>query len=443
MTDLMKKENDDLMRNFLNRTFFTAWKPENKDNKDYINYRGLELQVNGFCDLECKYCYYAKFQDQLYPTKIASKKNILKNLDLVLDWLEKNGLEPELELFSGELFFQDIGYEVLERIIDWQNKNNNKNHIAIPTNYSFIFDEDKIKRLENLFEKCDGRIFLSCSVDGKYCDANRPFKTGKIRTDEYYDRMFRFAKKWGFGFHPMIYSENIENWKDNWLWFQNNLKKYEIPFDQIYLLEVRNVEWNKRQIREYYKFIRFVLNWTWNFVKDNVAPEQFPKFIFDKKLFNMFNIFSTTIRGLGCSMQSTSQLRLGDLTSSVCHRTAYKAHNLWRFKVENDAISGVEAINYNLAIAAASYDFKNSPFCNYCSIRELCTGQCLGSMYETNGDPFTPIPTVCAVEHAKVAAIFDELKDLGLHTHFYDWAQAKQSSMKLYYEYLQGEGNAI
>ena len=237
----------------------------------------------------------------------------------------------------------------------------------------------------------------------------------------------------------MIYSENIEKWKDNFLWWQENFEKYGIPFDHLYLLEVRNAEWNKEQLREFYKFIRFVVNWTWNFVKDQVSPEKFPLFVFDKKLFNLFTMFSTTIRGLGCSMQSTSQLRLGDLTASICHRAAYKAHNLWRFKVEGNRISGVEAKNYNLAIAAASHDYKNSPFCNYCSIRELCTGQCLGSMYETTGDPFTPIPTVCALEHAKVGAVLDELRALNLHHHFYEWAEHKKASMKIYYKYLQGE----
>ena len=434
---IMKKENDQVIENFLNRTFFAAWRKENIDNHEkYGNYRGLEVQVNGSCDLKCKYCYYAKHKKDLYPSTIAGKSNVLKNLDMLLAWLKKNELYPHLEIFSGELFFQEVGFKVLERLVEWQNENEIKHPISIPTNYSFIFDEDKIERLEKIFELSKARIFLSCSVDGKYCDENRPFIDNKIRTDEYYDRMFQFAKKHNFGFHPMIYNEKIENWKKNWLWFQENMEKYDIPITHIYLLEVRNVEWNKKQIQEYYKFIRFVLNWTWNKIKDQVSPEKFPQYVFDNKLFNMFNMFSTTNRGLGCSMQSTLQLRLGDLTTSVCHRTAYKAHNLWRFKTDGKEITGIEALNYNLAIAAASYDYRNSPFCNYCTIREFCTGQCLGSMYETNGDPFMPIPTVCAVEHAKIAAILDELHDLGLWHHFYNWSIPKQPSMKVYYKYF-------
>ena len=440
MSEQMKKENDQVIENFLNRTFFSAWKPENVGNTiKYGNYNSLELQINAACDLKCKYCYYAKYKKDLYPAQISGKSNILKNLDMVLAWLKKNNYYPHLEIFSGEPFFQDIGFEVLERLIDWQNENEVRHAIMIPTNYSFIFDDDKIQRMEDLFAKSKERIFLSCSVDGKYSDANRPFIDGRIRDDEYYDRMFKFSKKHMFGFHPMIYSENIEQWPENWLWFQENMKKYEIPFTHIYLLEVRNKEWNKKQIMEYYKFVRFVMRWTWNHVKDHVIPEKFPKYVFDQKLFNMFNIFSTNHRGLGCSMQSTTQLRLGDLTTSVCHRAAYKGHNLWRFRTNDKEITGIEGLNINLAIAAASFDFKNSPFCNYCTIREFCTGQCLGSMYETTGDPFMPIPTVCALEHAKVAGILDELKELGLWQHFYNWTGVKQNSIKVYYEYMQKE----
>lgn len=437
MSELMKQENDQLVKNMLNRTFFTAWKPENKGNIKYLNYSKLELQVNGHCDLKCKYCYYAKYKKHLYPSKISKKSLILKNLDMVLNWLKKNKYQPEIELFSGELFFQDIGFEVLEKIVDWQNENNNTNPIVIPSNMSFIFDEEKIEKMESLFKKFKGRIFLSCSVDGKYCDSNRPFIDGKIRGDEYYKRMFEFAKKWEFGFHPMVYNEKIEDWKKNWLWWQENFEKYEIPFDRIYLLEVRNSEWNKKQIKHFYEFMRFVVNWAWMHLKEKgVSPEKFPELVFRHKLFNLFNMFTSTNRGLGCSMQSTIQLRLGDLTTSVCHRAAYDSHNLWKFVTDENEIVDIEAMNYNLYMATASFDYKNSPYCSYCTIRELCTGQCLGSMFETNGDPFIPIPTVCALEHAKVAGMMDELIDLDLFQYFYSWANKKQTSMRIYKDYF-------
>lgn len=433
MTSLMKKEDDQIIKGFLSRTFFDGWKPENAENPLYGNYKKLEIQVNAACDLKCKYCYYAKYKTDLYNPKIAKHSLVLKNLDMLLEWLTKNGLEPQIEIFSGELFMQDVGFEVLDRVIDWHIDNGVDTPIVVPSNFTFIMDDAKVERVESLLEKAQGRIALSCSVDGKLCDANRPFRKGDIiRDDAYYDKMFKFVKKWRFAFHPMVYSAEIEHWKDNFLWYQENMKKHDIPFVNIYLLEVRNAEWNKRQLREFYKFMRFLVNWTWNMSKDQVAPEMFPQYVFDNRVFNMFSMFGTVGRGVGCSMQSTIQLRLGDLTTSVCHRAAYKPHNLWKFVTDGKEIVDIKSLNHNLAIAVGSLDFKASPFCSYCSIRDLCNGQCLGAMYETTGDPFLPIPTVCALEHAKVAGMMDELKALGLYHHFYSWAQAKQYSMKVY-----------
>lgn len=442
MTSLMKMEDNQLTENFLNRTFFEAWKPENKDNILYGNYQALELQINAACDLKCKYCYYAKYKNELYNPSIAKHSVTLKNLDMVLNWLTENNYHPNIEIFSGEPYMQEIGFKVTERIAEWRKENNVKTNFMVPTNFTFLFDDERTKRVEDMIEKADGELCLSASVDGKYCDANRPFSNGKtFRDDAYYDKLFAFVAKHRYAFHPMIYGENIEHWKDNWLWFQENMKKHDIPFTAIYLLEVRNVEWTRQQLKEFYKFIRFVVNWSWNHVKDNVSPNNFPRFVFDHKLFNLFSMFGTVGRGLGCSMESTVQLRLGDLTTSVCHRAAYKPHNLWKFVTSNDKIVGVETLNPNLLLACNSFDFRSAPYCTYCSIRDLCNGQCLGAMYETHADLFTPIPTVCALEHMKVAAMLDELKELDLFQHFYNLVNMdKKKSLKVYDQIFSKEG---
>jgi len=431
-------ENEELTKNFLKRQFFDAWKNKTweKDEK-YLNSASLELQVSGTCDLKCKYCYYAKYSKDLYPAEISKKSLVLNNLDILLSWLEKNSYHPKIEIFSGELFVLSHGIEFLKRIIDWQIRNKNFEQIVIPTNMTFIFDDDKINQVEEVLEYANKngiKIYLSASVDGKYCDDNRPFINGKVRDDAYYDKLFAFAKKWNISFHPMIYSENIEKWLDNFLWFQDMFKKFDIPFYSLYLLEVRNAEWTKKQIKEFYKFIRGVINWIYTHI--NISPEEFPAYVFKHKLFNLFNIFSRIGRGLGCSMQSTIQLRMGDLTASVCHRAAYKLQNLWKFKVENNEIVDIESLNHNLLITSFSFDAKSLPMCESCPIRELCSSQCLGSMYETNGELFLPIPTVCAVEHAKVAAILDEIIDLDLYDHFYKFT-AKKDSLTLYRKYFR------
>lgn len=442
----LQKENSELVKSILERTYFTAWKNQRflKDSMLYGNYSHLELQISGSCDLKCSYCYYAKYSKELYPAKISGKKNVLKKLEMVLNWLDENQYYPRIELFSGEIFSQELGFKCLKRIIDWlKEKDIEEKMIVIPTNFSFIFDDEKTKRVDSLLNECKDnyiQLYLSCSIDGKYCDDNRPFKDGKIRDELYYDKLFRFCKKWNFNFHPMIYSKNIEKWKDNWLWFQDMFKKYEIHPENIYLLEVRNAEWTREQLKEFYNFFIFLYRWTFDYLQkiENIDIYQT---IFKSRIFNIFSILSKCGRGIGCSIQGALQLRLGDLTTSLCHRAAYKQHNLWRFKTDNNRITDIEGLNHNLMIAMFSADHSVFPMCETCFLKALCNYQCLGSMYETNKDPIAPIPTVCALEHIKAAALLNTLKEYNLHYGFLSKVDDKKyKAMKYYYNnFFKGE----
>jgi len=244
----MNNENNELVKNILDRTFFAAWKDKRHelDSYKYGNYNALELQVSAACDLNCTYCYYTKHSKDLYPAKLSKPDLVMKNLDILLRWLSKNKYYPKFDVFSGELFASKLGFEVVDRLVDWHISENVEGTIVIPTNFSFILDGAKTNKVEELLLKGkDHNIWvgLSASVDGKYADVNRPFRDDKnVRTEEYYDDVFKFAKKHCIAFHPMIYSNNIERWKDNFLWFQENFKKYDIPWLSMYLLEVRNVE---------------------------------------------------------------------------------------------------------------------------------------------------------------------------------------------------------
>jgi len=433
--EIMNNQNKEVLENILNRTFFSAWKKQNylKKPELYSNYSELELQVSASCDQNCSYCYYAKYGKDLYPAKIATFNTILTNLIIILEWLQEKKLYPKISLFSGELFSRPVGFIVLDSIINWYKLNKIKSEIIIPTNFSFILDKIKTQKIETMLEKAKKNkigLFLSASVDGKYCDINRPFKKNIERTDKYYDDIFKFCKKWNFSFHPMIYSKNVEKWIDNFLWFQEIFEKHDIDWKSLYLLEVRNQEWTIQQIKDFYKFIRFVVQWSYK--KSGVPKDQFPKFVFKNKLFNLFSMFARTGRGIGCSIQSTMQLRLGDLTTTLCHRNAYKELNLFKFNVKDNKISGIEDINLPLLISMYSAKSSNFPFCETCTINELCAGQCLGAMYEINQSNFIPIPSVCALEHVKVAAVLDELIDLDLFRFFYEEAIPKRESLKLY-----------
>ena len=54
------------------------------------------------------------------------------------------------------------------------------------------------------------------------------------------------------------------------------------------------------------------------------------------------------------------------------------------------------------------------PYCAECPINELCLGQCLGAQYESNKSLFVPIPTVCALEHAKLITALTKFEEYGV-----------------------------
>ncbi len=404
-------ENKKLLLNTLDSTFFRSWKEGREDNYDK-----LEIQVNAECDLKCSYCYYHKNKEILNPSKITDHKTLMDNLKILLSFLEDNALKPQIELFSGELFSQRIGYKIVDYIIEWQIRNSITNNIIIPSNFNFMHIDKRVSSIESLLQKAIDNgfmVILSCSIDGKYCDSNRPYRNCGMelkRTDEWYDKVFAFCAKWGFSFHPMIWKENIDKWIKNFQWFQYMLDRHNIPSWCIYLLEVRNDGWDEESCGELYKFIRYLVDWL--YTKYSSSPSTFGENVcFTKKGMNLFSSLSSCGRGIGCSIQSTMQLRLGDLTVTPCHRLAYDHLNYYSFVVEDDRIVDIDPKNIGLMFGINTTTYKNFPYCQDCMINDLCSGGCLGSQYESMDDPFIPIPSVCGMIHAKQRAIMDGLVD--------------------------------
>jgi len=414
-----QKQNDELLNSFLGRTFFAAW--ENEEDPRYENFRRIELQLNTHCDLKCKYCYYNKFGEELYPESISKSKDILSNLSILLNWLIDNNYAPGIDFFSGEPLTQKVGFDALRMILDkFVLVKKKPKVVVIPTNYMFLLKKNLTKKVEDLIK--DSRdiampIVLSASFDGKYCEENRPLKhpnpiLGDRRGDKFYDKCFAFGKKYRFGFHPMVYSNLIENWIKNFLWFQEKFKKFSIPFSNLYLLEVRNSEWSEKQIKDYMDFIDFLIKWTFaNPCKKDI--NNYLNFLFKGRGYNILSNCLTTVgRGLGCSLQSCLYVRLGDLAIVPCHRQSYKQFVLGKFDVKDNKVASIKALNTELAIAEVTFDFKTQPQCEQCMIKNICQGQCLGAMYEVTGDPFSPIPSVCKLERAKIVAMIKVYQDL-------------------------------
>lgn len=446
-----RKENNALAESFFNRTFGRAWKT---DDPKYDNFKSLEIDVNYRCNLNCKYCYVARYGEQLYPQVLYSDESkLLSNLSILLDWLIENQYRPHLEIFNGEPSVQGIFYKSVDMIID-KISPHYSTPIVVPTNYTFLLSEHYTAEMDRIIvkgEDCGMPIILSASVDGKYCESQRPFigmvnpvgltpnrnfiweDTGGSdpRDNIFYNAVFDYAAKYRFGFHPMIYSENIQHWKKNFLWFQENFAKHGIPFDNIYLLEVRNMEWSTEQIRDFGSFTEFLIDFSWE--KVGKTWDGYRNFITKGKGFNFLNSPLSRIgRGLGCSFQSTIQLRLGDLAIMPCHRTSYNHLIPARFSVENGRIVGLTANNPELWISSVSADANSFPYCEICTIRSICSKGCLGAQFETTGDMFTPIPSVCQLEHEKIVAMIRAYSKIGIYDKILGFiSEEKRESFKI------------
>jgi len=230
-----QSQSDEIITNYINTRFIRAWRGEVFHGNE--NYNGLELIVDPKCNLACKYCYYDKYYKDYFPKGTSDRETILANAKSISDALVANKLFPEITLFSGDITYRSIAIELVEQLSGFIKSGG---LVTIPTNATFLTNEEQTKKMEEVCEKY--KILLSLSVEGKYCEHSRPYKgmQKEIRDDAYYDRVFKFAKKFNFGFHPMIHASNIRNWKDNIDWYLDMFKKYDIPPYALYLLEVRN-----------------------------------------------------------------------------------------------------------------------------------------------------------------------------------------------------------
>lgn len=401
-----QKENDELLLSFLSKTFYRGFRDPDK----YPNYSTVEIYLDPACNLKCKYCYLNRFGKDLYNVPNVTPETLKNNARIAIKFLEDIGFKGRLEIFAGEPLVKDYVLDIIEEATDRL-----KTVALIPTNMTFLLSEYYRERVEKLLS--EKKINLSASVDGKYLqNLNRPglHNLG----DEFWDDCFSFAKKWNIGFHPMIYSNGIELWQKNFLWFMEQFKKYGIdPVQNLYLLEVRNQEWNANQVRELYKFMRFLVSYSFH----NIAGgdlDRFTEFILKHRGFNILSNWMTRCgRGLGCSIQASLTIRIGDLAIVPCHRTSYNYFIAGYLKLDKDKIR-IEAKNPELFIAINSAESSLFPYCESCLINKLCSKGCLGSQYEVTGDVFTPIPTVCMLEHGKIVGLIDGFKDVGALDHF-------------------------
>jgi len=358
-----------------------------------------------------------KYHKSYFPKGSQVPDTILHNTDLLIDWLYDNGYKPSIEMFAGDSVGDPTCRKIIHKLQDAALEGKVvASEIVLPTNMGWLQDKHKIKDVEELLQKAEFSgvpMFVSMSVDGKYLEENRPFKSKNRKwTDETYDRMFEFLVRYPqSGPHPMVYSNKIDKAIDSFLWWQENYEKYGLDWTRMYFLEVRNPEWSMEQTKEFAEFIKFVTKWS--FDKVGRDKQKFVDFLLQRHGFNILGTpFTHTGRGMPCSIQACLTLRLGDLTVIPCHRTAYKHMETATMLVEDNKIKGFDTKNIELWFSIQAITSEVYPYCETCSIKYMCKGGCLGAQYEVTGNLFAPIPTVCRLFHAKIAALIEVTTEL-------------------------------
>lgn len=412
-------------------------------NRQALPISSVEFFISAQCNQNCEYCYLHNFQHSLYPKEADNKNNILNNLKILLNYFEEiNYNIDEYDIFSGEFFALPYWEDILQIFYDF-NKNIGKphRHMTIPSNASFLFDKEKTLKIEKWIEKlkeANINMFLSGSVDGPE-DVEKEERPGtKIKTEEFYDKMFKFFKKHDFCFHPMITKAFVKNYKQNYNWwidntikydlttYQNGVKVYSIPM----FLEVRNPEqWDEESLKNYEKFLWYVAKkdiealhkgniqeFAVRMVGGYVPLEEGSLGAYDTVQPYILAIPNIQFR-MPCGIQKGPVIRLGDLALIPCHRTGYDNLVYGHFKVDtNDKITGLEANNAALAFKIRLLNPSRSIMtCSNCPIAPLCIKGCLGAQYENAHELFAALPEVCNMFKVKYKTLHQIAEHYGIY----------------------------
>jgi radical SAM protein with 4Fe4S-binding SPASM domain len=395
---------------------------------------GIELIVRPECNQQCEYCYVYQHGKKLYPIEErVSNEIILKNLRAFLDYTfnTRKIFINRWELFAGDLFYDDLYYDILDVFYDiikplyqiYHHLFANGRHIDIltPSNCSFIQSDEKLIRFEEYYEKMSSigvNLVISYSTDGKYAtDSREKYDV----SDEFYDKAFAFLKKHHYGPHPMISAENIDNYIKNFDWWTEQIPKFSEEGHPPMFLEVRNNNWTTEKIDKYEELLHHIIKYE---MEKFGSKEAFAEHLFRRDAMTRtgYDIIRLLPRRdvedsarYSCSMQWLLSVTLNNLNIVPCHRTTYSQFRIGRFvQDENGNITGVEGKNVGLGLTIHGFKANTLPRCAGCKYVKACSYGCLGSQFETSGELFAPIDCVCDLSKRKIRVLSTEYRDLGL-----------------------------
>lgn len=426
-----QKENDELLKFILNQRFFGPWRNPKEELSSLSSTAILEIYLSANCNQKCNYCYLYN-NKKLYPIEIDKPDLIIKNLEIFYNYLIKNKYQiPSIEFFSGEIWYNDFGLQVLETTYNALLKGLSCNRFMIPSNCSFLMNNSQTQKIQSWidkYKKLGVSLLFSISVDGAVIENNvRPLNSKINKEEDFYYKLFNFAKHNDFYFHPMVSYYNIDKWVENYQWWEKQCEEYNLDITKhVMFLEVRNDGWTKESIQHYNNLLNEMIDYEINHVYNGNAHE----FIYDffkigksmeepiKKEYQGYIPFSFSRKETfpGCSISTHLTVRMGDLAICPCHRLSYN-HDLYgHFITENDEIVDIKSNNFYLANKILlSNDRLTNIKCDTCKFSEYCLYGCYGSQKEINNDPFIPIESVCLLFEEKFKFLIKKFKEMGAY----------------------------
>lgn len=412
-------------------------------NKYKLSNLQLELIVSPECNQNCKYCYLAKFGEDLYPIKERkTKEQIIDNLKTLLSFLDFNKIfVPGIHLFAGDMFFKDlIFFDVIQEIYDYYNKifqsekpyfDNPKNSIGIfvPTNFSFATNKNIVSQLidwKNKFAALNITLKFSASLDGKFLTANRENKSIN-EVDNYYYQVFEAIKQLDAGFHPMVSPFGIEKWIDNYQWLmeQFNIHQFDKTFSELYpmMLETRDDNWDLYSINCYLDFLNFLIEDRLKQCNNSIEQLTYHLFCGDGKnntlpgITHYDNIklhYKERMNDISnCDISQLFCITLNNLKMVPCHRLSYSHFAGGQFLNNNNQLE-IKAINPSGYIGLQLNSSQIHSKCLKCPIYHFCNKGCYGAQYETHGEPLMLNQSVCNLFQEKNKFLIIKYKQIGV-----------------------------
>lgn len=406
----------------------------------------VELIVKPECNQNCEYCYIARHGAHLYPyDERVSNEQILKNLKSLLDYvyIEHELLVTDWELFAGDLFFDDLYFDIVEMFYGYLAPlykkyrpvmDKHETLILIPCNFSFIVNDEKVKKLQEYIDKfqaigCD--LGFSCSSDGIYATDTRE---GKELDEAYYEKIFKLKQRNpAFGFHPMIAPSNVKNAIKNYDWWYDMYQKHvigKINGRQDFLpmfLEVRNDEWTEENIDQLIDLLQHMIDhrlqlcdndidkFAYHLFNGDGSNETLPKLGVNDLIMFRYKSTLQEKQRISCSMHHILHITLNNFNLVPCHRLTYKQFVGGHFTTNSDGkINGVEPHNVSGFLGIKFYPADETVKCFNCVLQPICQQGCLGAQFESSGELFEPCLSVCDMQQRKYFFLLRTYNKMGV-----------------------------